>query len=155
MKKREWVENNKDKVIGYRRKSTEKNNERSKQWYLNNKKLALKNSKEWQRKNKDKVKIYSKCSVAKRKKVKGNFTIEQWEFLVKEHNNKCIICKKSPPFLDNNLTQELTADHRIPISKWNIWIKNHPEIKYLCNDIENIQPLCQSCNSSKGTKIIF
>jgi len=155
VKKRKWAKNNKDKVKEYRCKSAEKNRERSKKWYLNNKKLALKNSKEWQRKNKDKVKIYSKCSSAKRRKVKGKFTKEEWVVLIKKYNNKCVMCKKSPPFLDNNLTQKLTVDHIIAVSKWNTWIKKHPKVMYECNDILNLQPLCGSCNSSKGSKVFL
>ena len=62
--------------------------------------------------------------------------LEEWENLKKKFNYKCLKCGKKEPAI------KLTIDHIIPISK------NGKNI------IKNIQPLCRSCNSSKGNKII-
>ncbi len=49
--------------------------------------------------------------------------------------------------------KKLTIDHKIPISKWEEYKKLN-NLKYECNDIENIQPMCSSCNARKHNKII-
>jgi len=63
----------------------------------------------------------------------GSFTPEQWYALCSLYEFKCLCCGKVKP---------LEADHIVPVSKGGTsWIRN-------------IQPLCKSCNASKGAKII-
>src|SRR3990167_3418364 len=66
-----------------------------------------------------------------------------WLSIKEKYGFMCLCCKRVEPEV------KLTEDHIIPISVWNIYIRFHPEIKYQCNDIQNIQPLCSSCNSKK------
>lgn len=65
--------------------------------------------------------------------VGGTIENDDWEALKLKFNGLCACCGKR---------KKLTKDHVIPISKGGV------------NDISNIQPLCLSCNDSKGTKII-
>lgn len=51
----------------------------------------------------------------------------------KKHGRKCLSCSS---------TENLTLDHVIPISRGGK------------DEISNLQPLCKSCNCSKGTKTI-
>lgn len=97
------------------------------------------------RKHIEKRLIYYRLLSYKRKNIKGSFTKEQWYELIEKNNNKCTICKEE---------KKLTIDHIIPISKWDIYYEKYKP-KYQCNDIENIQPLCKSCNSRKHNKVNF
>lgn len=87
----------------------------------------------------------------KRRAAKNNiievFTIDQWKDKVNNTNGVCLNCKSS---FDNN-KHKVTLDHILPISKANdYYIKTGIKKVYTINDI---QPLCKSCNSSKRDKI--
>jgi len=70
-------------------------------------------------------------------KDKGNFTKEEWNNLLKISKNRCYCCK-----IKFSKKVKATIDHILPISLGGN------------NYIENIQPLCQSCNSKKQTQHI-
>jgi len=75
----------------------------------------------------------------------GNFTEEEWKCLKAEHDHTCRCGKQEPEI-------KLTVDHVIPLYQWGEWVKTH-DVPYKWNDIENIQPLCGRCNSSKSYKL--
>ena len=62
----------------------------------------------------------------------GCHSLGEWERLKAQYNWKCPKCSKSEPDI------KLTRDHIVPISMGG------------SDNIENIQPLCIRCNSSKG-----
>ena len=108
---------------------------------------------QWREKHRFKRAFYSSQRRIKKRNLKGFHTILEWKNLKKKYNYMCLCCKRFEPKI------KLTEDHIIPMGSerkpiWKEWIKKHPEIYYEYNDIENIQPLCGSCNSKKNINII-
>jgi len=68
---------------------------------------------------------------AKLRGVGGSFTAQEWEDLKGKYNHTCLRCGRSEPEIT------LTRDHIKPVELGGT------------NSIDNIQPLCMSCNSSK------
>jgi len=69
---------------------------------------------------------------ARERGAEGSHTLKEWEALKKQYNYKCASCGKIKP---------LTKDHILPLSEGGT------------DYIENIQPLCRSCNSKKWKHI--
>lgn len=129
----------------------ERNNKMSREYYAAHKEDILKGNKIWRDKNPQRIKELSKqykkdhpeeTRVANQKRrsriagATGECTIAQWRKLKDAYHHTCPSCLRSEPRII------LTVDHIIPITR-----KGN-------NDIDNIQPLCKGCNSSKGAKII-
>lgn len=66
----------------------------------------------------------------------GSHSLGEWETLKAQYNWTCPCCHKKEPEI------KLTLDHIVPL------------IKGGSDNIENIQPLCKSCNCHKLAKII-
>jgi 5-methylcytosine-specific restriction endonuclease McrA len=82
------------------------------------------------------VTVQSSKRRAYKKQVEGSYKLEEWIELKARYRYMCLCCGRSEPEI------KLEADHVIPLSKGGF------------NNIDNIQPLCRSCNSHKHNKII-
>jgi 5-methylcytosine-specific restriction endonuclease McrA len=58
-------------------------------------------------------------------------TVQDWLDVLAAHGRKCAAC---------DTTERIECDHIVPISKGGLHLKN------------NLQPLCRTCNASKGNK---
>lgn len=170
---KEWRANNRERKKEINRKSNLKNREKvlarakkyrdanrdeirkrgriaTKRWHENNKEYHKKLNKEWVRKNPERVKELAKEWIknnpekmsamrlnanAKRRAQKhtGKVSASDWAKIKGAANYRCHYCKKK---------KYLTMDHVTPLSKGGHHVSS------------NIVPACQSCNSSKGNKII-
>jgi 5-methylcytosine-specific restriction endonuclease McrA len=137
---REWHQNNKEKHLEssrkYRKNHREKHLEScrraTKKWLAAHPEYKRK----WARKNPYKGRQYSQNRKSRLLEVGGEITAEEWEELLDFYGRKCLCC---------GVTEDETPihlDHVVPISR------NGKNV------IENAQPLCKSCNSAKGTRII-
>jgi hypothetical protein len=136
--KKKWYAANRIHDIELSRKWQKENEKRvsenKKQWRLNNAERDKENHKRYVSENRDKYRMYDKNRRARKIGSCGAVSVKEWEELKKKHNNKCLCCGRDDV--------KLTMDHVIPISK------GGP------NTIDNIQPLCKSCNCSKHAKHI-
>lgn len=76
---------------------------------------------------------YRRREEARRRGYVIEITVSEWRAIKKAFGNKCLKC---------GTKKDITKDHVIPIK---LGGRDHAS---------NVQPLCRSCNSSKGTKIV-
>lgn len=98
--------------------------------------VSATSAKRWVEKHRDRKNYLNEKRRALWLNAGGSHTFEEWETLRAQYNWTCPSCKKQEPRII------LTEDHIIPLSRGG------------SNNIENIQPLCRSCNCKKHTKII-
>jgi len=87
-----------------------------------------KRMKEWVKKNPGRHRANCAKHYGLELAAEGPYTGDQWQKLLSLCGNKCLKC---------GATDNIEADHIIPLSKGG------------SNMIDNIQPLCKSCNCSK------
>lgn len=109
-------------------------------WYYENQERARETNRRWAEENPERKRAHLKTNAQKRRAQLNNladhFTTNEWEELCEEYDWACINPNCVTP------DSPLTADHIVPLSRGG-W-----------NTIDNIQPLCDSCNSRKGVQTI-
>jgi 5-methylcytosine-specific restriction endonuclease McrA len=101
------------------------------QYRLSHREKIASVAKAYRIKRPDLNRIYSRRYNYRKRHSTGKHSLSEWNELCQRHGNRCLCCGEA---------KALTVDHVIPLS--------HGGTDY----IDNIQPLCQSCNSKKGTR---
>lgn len=137
---RAWRKKNKDRLHEYRKRSLEKDPEiqrkAGRRSYEKHREKMLAIKRAYAQAHPELRLMIAHRYRARKKGNGGFFTPEEWIQLKARYDHTCLCCGQREPDI------RLTIDHVIPISKGGR------------NDIGNIQPLCRSCNSSKGAKSI-
>lgn len=99
-------------------------------WQKRNRKRCRNYCQKWRRKptSASLLRHHQSRYNARKRGAGGSHTLDEWIELKRKHKFKCSKCRKK---------RKLTRDHIRPVSKGG------------SDFIENIQPLCQPCNSSK------
>lgn len=86
----------------------------------------------WSKKNRPRLAVLAAVRRTRKAGGGGAFTVQEWEQLKKAYDYTCLACGKREPDI------RLTTDHVISVFNGG------------SSFIDNIQPLCQPCNTSKG-----
>lgn len=137
-RKHDYYIKNRKAIRERRRIFYQKNRDKIRKYKENHRKEIIKNMHIYRQTNHGK--LIRRCCEAKRrarkKAVKSNLTLEEWNYILKSQGNKCNICHKR-----FNTKRPPQMDHIIPISAGGHFSSN------------NIQALCKHCNSSKYNNI--
>jgi 5-methylcytosine-specific restriction endonuclease McrA len=122
------------KANAYAKQYRADNAEKLKQWRLDNVALLARLDKEYRKAHPEKAAEKTRRRRAIEMRAEGSHTRDEWLAMVEHFNGYCVCCGK------HFGVEGLTEDHVVPLtwggSEW----------------IQNIQPLCTSCNCSKGNR---
>jgi 5-methylcytosine-specific restriction endonuclease McrA len=133
-----WMKSHKDQIREARRKAYKENpnvfREKTRNWYALHPDEMAKRTRRWRSANPDKGAEYHSNRRAREKGNGGKVTAKEWRDLCERYGNKCLGCGRTGV--------KLHLDHVVPL------------VLGGRNVIDNVQPLCKSCNSKKGAKHI-
>lgn len=112
----------------------ERKNEIGRKWQDANPEKRNRSAQALRRKDPDKYRLAVHRRRIRLLEAEGTHTLSQWKELVERTGNRCVACLREDV--------RLTIDHIVPLSKGGT------------DYIDNIQPLCLSCNCRKQAKTI-
>ncbi len=118
----------------WRQDNPEKEKEKSRRWRQANREKERERSGRWARAHPEAHRARAHRRRTRKTKAGGSYTAAEFKAIVRYYGGKCLCCGRTDV--------KLTADHVVPVAKGGT------------SNIDNIQPLCQSCNSQKHDKTI-
>lgn len=142
--KDQWLEHTRQYKIEHREHKLAKQREynarvRGKQrqyyqvWYQKNRTAKLSQNAKWYQGDGRRQAKFQRRRARELNASGNGVTTEQWREIKRKYGNVCLCCGEQ---------KQLTMDHVVPLSLGG------------AHDLSNIQPLCLTCNDSKGTKVI-
>ena len=116
----------------YRKNNKAKVDELRKNWEDDHKEIRLLYHKQYAKDHSDEYHIRNQRRYAMKLSLPASLTLQQWESIKLNFNNKCCYCGKELP---------LEMEHFIPVTSAGEYT------------INNIIPSCKSCNCSKSNKV--
>ncbi|MFJ4926840.1 HNH endonuclease [Streptomyces sp. NPDC088736] len=101
-------------------------------YYQRNRVKLIAGALQWARDNPERAALTSRLK-KHRRRAAGVLTATEWHEIQARYGHRCLACGTDGP---------LTIDHIVPVSRGGT------------NTAANVQPLCSTCNTSKGTKTI-
>ena len=132
-----WKKKNKKFIQQYRKDYRKENKAVIRKWKTENKEHILKYERDHRKRNPEKYKWYDKNRRARMNNIIHDFSSKEWLQKLKDTFGVCPKCNKFVGI------ENLTLDHIHPISK-----AKDGQIY----TIDDVQPMCKSCNCSKGAK---
>ena len=136
--KRRWAQANREKENERKRRwkqaNPEKVKEENRRWHQANPEKAHESVRRWVQANPEAHAAHKHRRRTRKTGAGGSFTAAEFKALIRHYGGKCLCCGRTDV--------KLAADHVVPVAKGG------------SSNIDNIQPLCKSCNSSKGTQTI-
>jgi len=133
---KQWRQDNKEiiaeKTKQYQQDIKEHLTKYRKQYRQEHLEICVKYGKQYRQDNKEEFRMHKQRRRARERLLPHTLTVLQWESIKEHFNNKCVYCGQ---------TEKLTIEHFVPVSKFG-------ELT-----INNIIPVCSSCNSSKGNRL--
>jgi 5-methylcytosine-specific restriction endonuclease McrA len=111
----------------------ENHRERDKKWREAHKEEKRIANIKWRAEHPELKNIIDENRRAKKRKVGGVITKKEWDDVLEKYDYKCLCCGRTKI--------KLTLDHIVPLDPGT-------------HTLDNVQPLCMSCNSKKGRKTI-
>lgn len=118
----------------WKEKNKEKVKATGKEWRIKNADKLRKRTREYQIANPEKHRADQTNYIHRKRAGGGGVTSQEWEALKKRYGYMCLRCERKDV--------KLTQDHITPIKLGGK------------HEIDNVQPLCRSCNTTKRTTII-
>lgn len=112
----------------------EKHRKRCREWREANPEKQRAACAAWVSRNREQANHHNSQRRGRLHAANGKFTLAEWKRLCDQFGGKCAYCRKA---------KKLTRHHVVPLSRGG------------ANDIANIVPACQSCNSRVGTKTVL
>lgn len=135
---RRWKRKNPNKVREQERRrrfaDPEGTRRCNRRWHQNNIEKVHERCRNWRLSNPDRANAIKHRYRTRKTAAGGSYTVAEWKALLAHYGYRCLCCGRDDV--------KLAADHIVPVAKGG------------SSNIDNIQPLCNLCNSRKGTQTI-